>query len=515
MAEVVGIFAAIFLLASSCAQDRTGQEHTGQGYALEVDGIEDDIDVGDTLSFTVQLRKDDDDLSVAANTVEVSAYVACGDDKSKISKAKADAAGKVTFASLQLDASWSGSCKINIAAIVDGQEVTTTHDFIIGDTTISAAQPGAATFVAGTERSLAELEQDSDKNLDGYLFLQNCDGAMLVALDGDDLHVTDSEGRIEISSAADWKYVVVGAVPSKCKLMHTEADITTGQEALDVVATPADSPGRDKLMMIRKSEHNEKIIVTTDVVSDGNLYVSNDGRDWNEVSEVKWGDITTTKTKWSAVGSDNHALLRVVHDGTAWWSLITGDITVGTVKSSPRGGKIFSIVGLGRNKKVKVKLTDNLCGIRVLRFQLSNNGNSIYLHAITTSARDLVADANGTITNFFAVNTPSQGCKLSFTIDGKKVTAVSTETTKSDIPEITMRKSSENSIRFVTGSSGRTKGAYILNGGVGSSGRSTLYGWLGTDAHTAMSWSTPANKNIVMVVLDTQGYPHVMYQEGS
>ena len=291
--------------------------------------------------------------------------------------------------------------------------------------------------------------------------------------------------------------------------------ISTGRIVANVVPTPSSSPVYGKLIIVRRSEHNSKTIVTTGDVSDGSLYVSNDdGSDWHAVSDVKWNSTTTTQTEWAAEGSDNHALLRVVSNNKAWWELKTGDIHISIVKSSDRGGKTFAIAGLGSNKTVTVKLTNDLCGIRVMQFDI--HGNVIYLHAITTTERNMTSDANGTISNLFPFNNPKAGCQLSLTIDGREITAVSTEATAGDLPAIYLRKGSRGEIEFTTGSKGRVVGAYLLNNGVGGSGHKSLhYTWLGTQVSSAKNWNSTAHKNIVLVILYTQNYKHVMYKEGS
>ena len=532
MIKAVGVYTAIFLLTvSSCSK------MVEQGYALELDGVGDSIKVGETLNLSVQLKKDGTNYSVAADTIEVTLQVVCGNNKSDTSKAKADAQGKVSFAPLTLVPSWQGKCKINLAATIAEQEITATHEFTIGNTDSGTGNKqgseqgnkqgseqgdtdglgGIGTFVAGTERTSAELEKDGDKNFKGYLFLQNCTGTTLFALDGDNLQGTDDEGKLTVSTATkDWRYVIVGVVPSACQLMYTATDINAGRAVSNVVSAPADSPALDKITMVRKSEHNNNIVITTGDVSDGSLYVANDGTSWDKVNNIKWNDTTTTDTKWGAVGSDNHAVLRVVEDNKAWWSLTKGAITVGIVKSSTRGGKLFSINGLGSNKQVKIKLTNDLCGVRVMHYKISGAGvKNMDLGAITTTEREMTADVDGTLATFFAVDDLQQGCKLSFTIDGKEATAVSTASTKSDLPKIYLRKSSRNSIEFTTDSRGRVEGAYIFNNGIGSRGRSAIYSWLGTQVNSATNWHSPANKNIVIVILATQGYMHAMYKQGS
>ena len=546
MARMVGVCTAILLLAlSGCKRigDELGSE---QAYAFDIDGVNDSVAIGDTLNISGQLRKDGTDHSVAANTLEVSAQVACGNNEGIESKAKADADGSVSFPALQLNnLTWQGTCTLTISATIEGQAVTATHTFTLTDTGGKVVTPGTeidttlsagwspaspsttgsnsgnngtnsniGNFVAGTERSAAELEQDGEKNLDGYLFLKNCPQVVLVALDGSDVQGTDAKGKLVISpNNSSWKYVVVGDVPSNCQLMYTESDTSAGRAVANVMPASSSSPAHGKLSMIRRSEHNSKTIITTGDVSDGSLYVSNDGRDWGEVSDVKWNDTTTTQTEWAAEGSDNYALLRVVSGDNVGWELKRGDIHVSIVKSSDRGGKTFAIAGLGSKKTVKVKLTNDLCGIRVMQFDI--HGSVIYLHGITTTERDMTSDANGTISNLFAVDNPKQGCKLSLTIDGREVTAVSTARTQSDLPSINLEKSHENTIRFSASGSGSVQGAYILNSGVGGSGRSTLFKWLGGDMYSAMPWSTPAHKNIVLIILHTQNYRHVMYKEGS
>ena len=232
------------------------------------------------------------------------------------------------------------------------------------------------------------------------------------------------------------------------------------------------------------------------------MYVTNDGHDWSKVSNVKWNDTTTTQTEWAPEGSDNQALLRAVSGNTVGWELKRGDIHISIVKSSDRGGKTFAIAGLGSNKQVKVKLTNDLCGIRVMQFDI--HGNVIYLHAITTTARNMTSDANGTISNLFPFNNPKAGCKLSLTIDEREITAVSTEPTAGDLPAIYLRKGSRGEIEFTTDSRGRVVGAYLLNNGVGGSGHKSLhYTWLGTQVSSAKNWNSTANKNIVLVILYT------------
>lgn len=557
MTRVVRICTAFFLLTiNGCS--KTAGELGKYGYALEIDGIGDKVTIGDTLSLSVQLKQGGINHGVTADTIGVSANIVCGNNEAVVSEAEANTAGKVTFPALQLNSSWSGTCTVTVSATIDGQNITATHTFTITDTsdgsdrqasrpdskeyTLSTgwsyAESGTTdsdggsnrdnknttdinqpndiqSFIAGTERTAAELEKDGEKNLDGHLFLQNCAKAMLIALDGEDLQATDTEGKLAISpSNSSWKYMVVGDVPNNCQLMYTASSLSAGRAIAKVVPTPVTSPVHGKITMIRRSEHNDKIIVTTGEVVDGSLYVTNDGSNWHAVSDVKWNDTTTTEIKWAAVGSDNYALLRIVSNDKSWWSLQTGGVHVSIVKSSDRGGKTFAIAGLGSNKKFNVKLTNDLCGVRVMQFHTA--GNIIYLHAITTTAREMTSDSNGTISNLFPFNNPKQGCKLSFTIDDKEVTAVSTGATKSDLPPIKMRRSSRGGIYFKTYGKGRVEGAYLLNNGVGGSGhRSLLYKWLGGSVDSAVNWNSTAHKNIVLVILYTQDYRHVMYKEGS
>ena len=259
MARIVGICTAILLLAlSSCKVKSEDEASSEQNYALEIGGISDNVAVGDTLDISVQLRKDDADYSVTADTVAVSAQVACGDHEAIESSATADADGNVSFPALQLNnISWRGTCTLTISATIAGQAVTATHTFTLTDTSGQIITPGTelnttistgwspansgnnngnnngnddtisdtSNFVAGTELSAAELEQDGDKNFDGYLFLQNCTKAMLFAFDGSDVQVVDDEGKLDISpNNSNWKYVVVGDVPSNCQLMYTASD---------------------------------------------------------------------------------------------------------------------------------------------------------------------------------------------------------------------------------------------------------------------------------------------------
>ena len=514
MTRVIVICSAVFLLSNGC---ETGP--TAQGYELDLDGIDSNVTVGGTLNLSTQLKKNGTNHAVTADTLEVSAQVVCGNNKSEVIKAKVDAQGKATFAPLTLDNSWSGACKITLSATIDSQEISTTKNFTIGSSR-GGADKGNDTggdndlgnFISGVEYSLDELEQESNKKFDGYLFLQNCMNAILVALDDDNLQATDDKGKIAASSDTDdWKYVIGGEVSSNCKLMYTTQDIDDGQAVANIVATPADSPAKDKIKAVSKSEHDDKTIITTGEVNDGELYVSNDGSSWNKVSSPKWNGITTTQTKWGAVGKDNRALLRIVSTNKTWWSLKTGDISAGMVKSSSRGGKLFSINGLGSNKKAKIKLTNNLCGVRVFQFSIS--GDKMNLQTITTTEKEMTADDNGTIGNFFAVDTPQQGCQLSFTIDAQEVAAAST-TTASGLPNITMEKQYEGLIKFSAMGNGNVSSTYVFNNG--TSGEKSSFKWLNGEMTTFVNWNNnDASKNLVIIVLHTQGYMYAAYQQGS
>ena len=93
---------------------------------------------------------------------------------------------------------------------------------------------------------------------------------MLFALDGNDVQVADDKGKLAISpDNNDWQYVVVGDVPSNCQLMYTDSDTDAGRAIANVVPASSSSPAYGKLIIVRRSEHNSKTIITTGDVSDG------------------------------------------------------------------------------------------------------------------------------------------------------------------------------------------------------------------------------------------------------
>ena len=143
MTRMVGICTAILLLALSGCKRTAAELGSEQGYAFAIAGVNDSVAVGDTLNISVQLRKDGANHSVAANTLEVTAQVACGDNDGIESKAKADADGNVSFPALQLNnLNWSGTCTLTIAATIAGQAVTAEHTFTLVNTSGKVITPG-------------------------------------------------------------------------------------------------------------------------------------------------------------------------------------------------------------------------------------------------------------------------------------------------------------------------------------------------------------------------------------
>lgn len=317
----IGAVIVVVLLLSGCKDEKSkAKVRLPANYTLEIRGIADNIAADTAIDARVQIKKNGQELNDVR--VEIALAIVCRRQKHTAQQA-VNNKGIATFSAFTPDNSWAGKCTATATAKVDNQELSQSKAFTLKGV-------GQPPLTAGLEYAVNSLKDKDGDVYNGFLSLSNCAGGQMLAItdDSNDPISAGSSDGVAINSRKNWRYVIVGAPPSGCKLMLASSAGGTRRElrgvrlpSVDVRIPPvSDNIAQGKITALQKK--NKKLAVVTELVSGGSLYVYDHANNtWQGVSRVKWGGNTTTAVNWSA--GNNRALLRVAQGNTNWWYLAT------------------------------------------------------------------------------------------------------------------------------------------------------------------------------------------------
>ena len=489
------------LLVNSCKDENEQQPQAGatpaHGFTLAIEGIAAEVDVGSTSDIVVQIKQGGIEFTGAEKTIEVSLLIVCGNNKNE-KKQTANDKGVATFAAFTFASSWRGDCTATATATVAGHDLQQQVGFTLNEEK-SSNEAQMLQLTAGLAYAANSFKDSSGRIYNGFLALQACDNAQVLAVTENDSNPIESGNGsgVPINDKKRWQYIVVGEIPSGCQLMFASSAGGTKQAIGDVKAAPVGlNVAQGKITALQKN-NSKKLTVTTAQVSNGSLYVyDSDNNTWHSVKNVRWNNETATQSNWSLLASDNRALLKVTDNDKQWWYLAVASIVISTVKAGIGGGKLFTISGAGSDA-IAVQV-EKACGLKVFRLNVANNKASLL--AISATAVNFTPNSEGVIAKLFAYGTPQAGCDFALRVGG--TVAVATETIAHTYPILKLeRQGGSGHFMISSDARGMVRPLYVSNTGSGGFRFSMAQWRLDTRTTISFRWNdNDASQNQVLAI---------------